>query len=116
MADQLARKGADGAFMELEPFCAAAKKKIRAFINQSVKKKSETSWMNCPVQKQTYTNGKIYKDLLNLGRNIKDNSRNIAVRISVGVLTGHCGLSVYMHIIIVSVSVTRVRHGECNKE
>lgn len=92
-ADELAREGASKALIGPEPFCGVAKPCIRAAINEWVQNKSLEWWRNLPGQRQAKEfikgrSAKFTEDLLSLNRK--------AIRIIVGLLTGHCRLNRHM--------------------
>ncbi|KAJ8914451.1 hypothetical protein NQ315_011392 [Exocentrus adspersus] len=92
-ADRLAREGAERALIGPEPFCGIAKTHVRASIDEWMDGKSREWWRKLPQQRQAKMfikerSARLTDDLL--GQNRK------AIRIIVGLLTGHCRLNKHM--------------------
>ncbi|KAJ8919400.1 hypothetical protein NQ315_016493 [Exocentrus adspersus] len=92
-ADRLAREGAGRALIGPEPFCGIAKTHVRASIDEWMDGKSWEWWRKLPQQRQAKMfikgrSARLTDDLL--GQNRK------AIRIIVGLLTGHCRLNKHM--------------------
>ncbi|KAJ8914040.1 hypothetical protein NQ315_017559 [Exocentrus adspersus] len=92
-ADRLAREGAGRALIRPESFCGIAKTHVRASIDEWMDGKSREWWRKLPQQRQAKMfikerSASLTDDLL--GQNRK------AIRIIVGLLTGHCRFNKHM--------------------
>ncbi|KAJ8911477.1 hypothetical protein NQ315_010848 [Exocentrus adspersus] len=102
-ADSLAREGAGRALIGPEPFCGIAKTHVRASIDEWMDGKSREWWRNFRQQRQAKMfikerSARLTEDLL--GQNRK------AIRIIVGLLTGHCRLNKHMSLMVLAEEAT----------